>query len=229
MCLRYIESELQHFNEISCMLCPDIRKQAVWTRNTPLLWRYIKLCRTADRTHRLMPTGSKYSRVDSVLGNHRCLFSQKPILSSTTSQKKSKRSIFCLIFSFMRNTKGNVNHMSAFRFSFRHWHNLLLPKNTVPKKDQIIQISDDMERNNVVRLSNPCSRFPLEKPIVPLQAKRLPAIYGTLNFIITFTRTSRGSTSWARRTQSTITNLIPVIFILILDCLLTCRHSEWSL
>jgi len=28
MCLRYIEGELQHFNEISSMLCPNIRKQA---------------------------------------------------------------------------------------------------------------------------------------------------------------------------------------------------------
>jgi hypothetical protein len=145
-----------------------------------------------------MPTGSKYCRVDPVLGNHRCLFSQKPILSCTASQKKSRRSIFCVIFSFYEKykrlwTQKETWTTSAFCFSFWHWYNLLLSKNIVAKKDKIIQLSNDMAKIIMSEFLNPWSRFPLEKLIVPHQFKRFPAIYGTWSFIIVSTRTSRGS------------------------------------
>jgi len=69
------------------MLCPHIRKQAVWTRSTPVLWQYIKLSYSRPKAHPLcpqVPNTLVWTRFSKTIG----IFSQKPTLSSTASQKK---------------------------------------------------------------------------------------------------------------------------------------------
>jgi hypothetical protein len=90
MRLGYIEGELQDFNEISCMLC-QISANKPSEHEASLSCDDTLNC-VVQRTERtaIMPTGSKYSTVDPVLGNQRCLFSEKPTLSSTASRNKSK-------------------------------------------------------------------------------------------------------------------------------------------
>jgi len=94
MRLGYIEGELQDFNEISRMLC-QISASKPSEHEERRSYADILNC-VVQQTERtaIMPTGSKYSRVDPILGNNRCLFSEKPILSSTATKKKSKPSIF---------------------------------------------------------------------------------------------------------------------------------------
>ena len=89
--------ELQDFNEITCVCQISASKPSEHEARRSCDDTLNCVVQRNERTA-IMPTGSEYSRVDPVLGIHRCLFSEKPTLISTASQNKSKPSIFCVIF-----------------------------------------------------------------------------------------------------------------------------------